>query len=102
MRKIIDRKIFDTTTAEPICKLTCTKYADDFGWHDTSLYRTKSGVWFLAGEGNGLSMWQRPAVGGGSIPGEGIRVVKDDEALQILEAEDVDWIIEEYFEVEEA
>lgn len=102
MRKIIDRKVYDTEKAEKVCGLTCTAYGSDFGWHDTSLFRTQKGVWFLAGEGNASSMWGKPAVGGGSVPGEGIRVLDADEALKTLEAENEDWAIEMYFDVEDA
>lgn len=102
MRKIIDKKVYDTERAEHICTLSCTANGRDFEWHSTSLYRTESGVWFLAGEGNGLSMWSKPALGGGSIPGKGIRIVDEDEVLKILESEDEDWAIEEYFDTEHA
>lgn len=101
MRKIIDKKVFDTDKAEMVCGLTCTSYSSDFGWHDTDLYRTESGIWFLAGRGNAFSMWGKPAAGG-KISGEGIRVLGDDEALEILEAEDQVSAIKMYFEVEEA
>jgi len=44
-------------------------------------------------------MLGRDGVGGGRVPGEGIRLLSDDEAREILEAEDMDYLIEEFFEV---
>ncbi len=101
MRKIIKGKVFDTTTAEYMCGLTCTAFGGDFEWHDTDLYRTAKGQWFMAGEGNGASMWGREGLGGGRIPGKGIRLLSDDEALRVLESEDMDDLIEEFFDVSE-
>lgn len=101
MCKIINGKVFDTTTAEYMCGISCKAYGGDFGWHDTDLYRSARGQWFLAGHGNGSSIWGREGAGGGYIPGEGIRLLSDDEAREILEAEHMDDLIEEYFEVVE-
>lgn len=100
MRKVIGKLVFDTNTAEHMCDVRCTVYSDDFDWHDTALYRTSKGQWFLAGYGNALSMWGRKGLGG-PIPGEGIRLVTDDEARAFLEAEDMDDLIEDFFEVAE-
>lgn len=99
MRKVIQGKVYDTETAKLMCGVTCDVYGSDFAWHDTNLYRSPKGQWFLAGEGNGFSMWGRDGVGGGGIPGEGIRLLSDDEARDVLEGEDMDHLIEEYFEV---
>ncbi|WP_297110333.1 hypothetical protein [uncultured Devosia sp.] len=102
MRKIIDGNSYNTDTATKVCKMTCTAHHSDFDWHDTWLYRTSKGNWFLAGEGNGSSMWKRPAVGGDSVPGEGVRPLTEDEAREVLEQEDDVIAIDEYFTVEEA
>lgn len=100
MRKIIGRRVFDTNTAEHVYDIRCTAYGGDFRWHETGLFRTASGQWFLAGRGNAFSMWGRDGVGG-QVPGEGIKLISNDEALVILEAEDMDDVIEEHFEVVE-
>ncbi|MEO5807031.1 hypothetical protein [Devosia sp.] len=100
MRKTINGKILDTATAEYMCGVACNFYGGDFAWHDTDLYRSKKGQWFLAGEGNCYSMWGRETAGG-FIPGEGIRILSDSEALRILEAENADHLIEEYFKITE-
>lgn len=100
MRKIVNGKIYDTTTAKYMCSVSCNLYGSDFAWHDTSLYRSPKGQWFLAGEGNAYSMWGREGAGG-CLPGDGVRLLSDDQARDILEAEDMDYLIEEYFETVE-
>lgn len=77
MRAIINGKRYDTDTADELCQLTCNAYMGDFRWHDTRLYRTRRGTFFLAGEGGPASMWARAAAGGGSREGSGIRVITD-------------------------
>lgn len=101
LRKIVGGKRYDTETAHIICKLSCTEYGSDFGWHSTGLYRTPKGAWFLAGEGNGSSMWGR-RVADGWVSGEGIRPLSNDEAREVLETEGMTAALEDYFEVEDA
>jgi hypothetical protein len=102
MKAIIDGKRYDTATAERVCGLSCTFFPNDFGWHDTDLYRTKNGAWFLAGEGNAASMWAQPVTGGGRGSGQGIRPISDDEARRILEDENQTSALERHFKIEEA
>ena len=53
----------------------------DNKWHDTRLYRTQRGAYFLAGEGGSLSRWKK-ITPRGAIPGEGIEPISQDEALR--------------------
>jgi len=48
MRAIINGKRYDTDTADELCQLTCNADMGDFRWHDTRLYRTRRGTFFLA------------------------------------------------------
>ena len=84
MKRIINGKAFDTETAMHVCELHCTAYRNDFAYHDTALYRSPKGQFFVAGSGNAASMW---ATNFGSTrgPGEGMRLVDDDEARAIME-----------------
>lgn len=103
MKKIIDGKRYDTDTAELICTLKCDAPAGDWHFHDTDLYRTKHGAFFLSGWGMGGSMWGRKLYDcNDHVEGEGLRLLTDDEAREILEQEDQTDAIEEYFEVEDA
>ena len=85
MKRSINGKIYNTDTAEFICDLPCHYYRSDFKWHDTSLYRTKKGTYFLAGEGGPMSMWSEPCGSGSWSGGSGIRVIGRDEALEYAE-----------------
>ena len=103
MKKIIEGKSYDTATAIKICELTCRYYPSDFGYHETHLYRTKKGAFFLAGEGNAASMWAS-SYGNTRGPGSGLRVVDQDRAMQYAEAADLDEseMLAAGFEVDEA
>jgi hypothetical protein len=98
MRRIIDGKRYDTSTATEICDCSPRGfYRNDFRFEDTQLYRTPRGSWFLAGEGGPMSRWARPVGLSGHTNGCGIQPLDADEARSMLErygsAEDV----EKYF-----
>lgn len=82
MRKIIDGKVYDTETAQLIGSGGGTAYPRDFHYYHESLYRTRKGAYFLAGEGGALSHYSRPAYGGGSCGGEGIIPISAEDALE--------------------
>lgn len=103
MKHVIDGKIYNTDTAERICRLRCEHYRGDYSWHDTALYKTKKGAWFLAGEGGAKSMWSRPIGDSGRIGGSGIQVISLGAAMAIAERElTPDEMIAAGFEVTEA
>jgi hypothetical protein len=101
MKKIIDGKRYDTTTATMVCDCSPRGfYRGDFRYEDTQLYRTPRGGWFLAGEGGPMSRWARSTGLSGRTNGSGIQPLDADEARSMLErygdAEDV----EKYFAAE--
>ncbi len=105
MRKIINGKRYDTTTATEICDCSpIGYYAGDFRYEDTKLYRTKRGNWFLAGRGGAMSRWSRPIGSNGSGGGSGIQPLDADEARSFLERYGDADSIEQYFaaEIEDA
>jgi hypothetical protein len=55
MKSIIDRKRYDTTTAEEIADWWNGCSNSDFHHCNETLYRTKNGAWFLHGIGGPLS-----------------------------------------------
>jgi hypothetical protein len=91
MKKVIDGRIYDTKTATRICTLPCDTYnRNDFGWHNTTLYRSPKGAYFLAGEGGPMSMWAESLEGGRSrIEGSGMRVIDEVEARICAEEADL-------------
>jgi hypothetical protein len=80
MKQVIDGKLYNTETAQEVCELYCTAHATDFAHHDTKLYVTKNGNYFLAGAGGPASIWAEDAYGGGRCGGHGIRVLSKDDA----------------------
>lgn len=104
MKAIIKGKRYDTETAELLAPVPCSYGRSDFRYHDTSIYRTAKGNYFITGEGGPMTMWAKAAVGGGYTGGRGIRPLSVDEAREYLErcgAEGTS-AIEKYFPVEDA
>ena len=91
MRQVIAGKIYNTETASIVCEVSCMGYYyGDFNYHDTSVYRTKRGAFFLAGEGGPLSMWAKASGNNGHVGGSGIRVLSEHEARGYMERADCD------------
>jgi len=101
MKRIIYGKRYDTETAERIAH-DSESNPSDFRYYNESLYRTKRGAWFVAGEGGALSSWAQPAEGGGSCYGEGIRPLSEDEARDWLEHAEETEALEKFFSIEDA
>jgi hypothetical protein len=86
---VIEGKKYDTATATRICKLPSTKDQGSFAWHDTALYRSPKGAYFLAGTGEARSMWAKHD-GGDSGPGTGMQLVTTDDARGYAEEAGLD------------
>lgn len=103
MRKVIDGKVYDTSTATKVADYSrCSGSGDDV---DEALYRTAKGRWFLAGEGGPLSRYGESVPGNRSAytEGSGLIALSPAEALAWCEDHEVDAeTIEEYFKLEEA
>ncbi len=80
MRKVINGKTYRTHTAHLLVTVPSPFPKTDNKWHETRLYRTHLGAYFLAGEGGSLSRWKK-ITPRGAIPGEGIELISKDEAL---------------------
>jgi hypothetical protein len=103
MKRIINGKAYNTETARRLGDVEC-HYASrsDFGWHDTGVYMTKKGAFFVAGRGGPSSCWAHYN-GNTYRSGEGIQVISKDNAREYLEADERNIaVIEELFEIEEA
>ena len=104
MRRVIEGKIYDTTTANRIVDVSSSGVSpSDFRWHETALYRTNKGAWFVAGRGNAMSRWAQ-SFENSMGPGCGIRPLTSDEVKELLERHEETELLEEYFsdELEEA
>lgn len=51
MKKIINGKVYDTETAQKVGFWSNSLGYNDFNWREESLYRKKTGEYFLYGEG---------------------------------------------------
>ena len=80
MRRIVDGKRYDTRTAEEIGTASRGHHGDFRAWTET-LYRTKKGVYFIAGNGGPMTRWGQSS-GNESWGDEGILPLTRDEALE--------------------
>ena len=72
MKRIINKKLYDTETARAIGAWDNGKYGNDFGRLLEILYRKKTGEFFLYGEGGHMTKYARSAGNNSWIGGEEI------------------------------
>ena len=100
MKKIINNKLYDTSTARLMGKWS--NGAIDFTAIDEALYRKKTGEFFLAGEGGPATPYAEPADRGGWRAGSRIMPMTYDEARtwaeEKLEADEYQTIFGDVFE----
>ena len=96
MRKIINRKLYDTETATELHS-TGYGYAGDFNRWEEILYRTKSNALFIYGEGGARSQYSRSVSQNEWSGGEELRPVTTEEAIDWLEKNDGEDVIIEHF-----
>lgn len=104
MKKVIDRKSYNTETAEEIAHWESPHNPGDFNASEETLYRTKNWAWFLWGEGGPMSKYA-VSLGNNSTGGSSnIMPLTPDEAINWLEEHDFTDEIEEHFadQIEEA
>jgi len=90
IKRVIGGKVYDTSTAEEICDCGSSGYScSEFKWHDTYLYRTKKGAFFLAGEGGPMTMWAKSS-GNGIGYGSGVLPLTDAMAREYAEGAEMD------------
>lgn len=85
MRRQINGKIYDTTTAEFIATIAHRGGPNDFSHECTQLFKTKKGAFFLAGYGGPMSRWKRRASDeNGWLDGEGLTPITMLEARNLV------------------
>lgn len=95
MKAIINRKVYNTDTAIEIANYT-NGYSSDFRYYTESLYKTKNGSWFLAGEGGAMSKYSQPESNGRGY-GRKITPLSDKETMEWLEETEHYDELEEHF-----
>lgn len=84
MKKIINGTRYDTTKAIEIGSFSSPHNCTDFQYWEATLYRTKNGRFFLAGEGGAMSRYGTP-VSGGMGYGERLEPMSREDALEWAE-----------------
>ena len=84
MKRVIEGKTYNTESATELVTASSGLSRSDFHhWRET-LYRTKSGAYFLSGQGGAMSSW-RERCGDMWGRGSGIRVLTEQEAREWVE-----------------
>lgn len=85
MRKIIKGRLYDTSTAQLIADWS-HGYPRDFGYYCETLYRKRTGEYFLHGEGGPMSKYAERAGQNEWMGGEAIQPLTYDDAREWAEA----------------
>ena len=96
MKRIINGKRYDTETAEVVAQWENDYPQNDFNYCEETLYKTKNGNWFVAGEGGPMSSYAK-SVGNSTTGGEDLRPFTADRAYQWLEDKNFSDELEEHF-----
>lgn len=59
MKKVINGKLYDTTTAKRLAFATANCSCSDFGYWEEELYRKKTGEYFLYGSGGAMTKYAK-------------------------------------------
>lgn len=90
MKRVIDRKLYDTDQAEEIAQYTPNRDRGDFYYLIETLYKTSSGEYFLHGEGGAATKYAKACSGGGTTGGAEIEPLDEEAALDWCEERGVD------------
>lgn len=102
MKEIINRKLYNTETAEEIATHSNNLSYRDFRWFEETLYKKRTGEFFLYGEGGPMSRYAESAGNRCWIEGERIIPLTLDEAKEwVSKHASVDTYITLFGEVEE-
>ena len=72
MKRIINGKMYNTETATEIVHYNNGLPYSDFNYFEESLYKKKTGEFFLAGSGGAMTKYARHGTDGTSFEGEAI------------------------------
>ena len=84
MKKIINGRKYDTETAECVGYMKSGHNYSDFGYYSESIYKKRTGEFFLYGEGGPLSPYAK-SVGRDRMGGEAIIPLTEEEAKRWCE-----------------
>ena len=102
MRKIIDGKMYNTETATQVAMWDNGCYVNDFRYCCETLYRKRTGEYFIHGEGGAMSVYATPVELNGWAGGEAVKPLTKEQARVWMERRaGVDEYIAEFGEPEE-
>lgn len=102
MKRIINGKLYNTETAKEMGIYYSDYARNDFDYYEETLYKKKTGEFFLYGFGNAASKYAKSAFGGGQCGGENIKPLTEEQAKKWTENHlEADEYIEIFGEVEE-
>jgi hypothetical protein len=90
MRRVIDRKLYDTDQAEQIARHAPNVDRGDFHYLIETLYKSSDGEYFLHGEGGAATKYAEPCSGGGTTSGAEIELLDEAAALDWCEERGID------------
>lgn len=101
MKRVINRKLYDTDQAEPIAKHAPNTDRSDLYYLIETLYQTSDGEYFLHCEGGAATQYAKPVSGGGTTGGAEIELLEEESALEWCEERGVDGqvVVEEFVEL---
>ena len=89
MKRVINRKLYDTETAEKIAQYAPITDRSDFNFLVETLYRTGDGEYFLHGVGGPATKYAQRC-SGGKTGGEEIELLTDEQAIDWCENQSID------------
>ena len=102
MKRLINRKVYDTATAEKIAYWDNDMHGRDFGFMSETLYRTRRGAYFIHGQGGPMTAYGVHAYGG-RMAGESLKAITETEAIEWCEDRFIDPdVIAVHFSIDEA
>lgn len=103
MKKIINRRMYNTETAKEIAEFSSGYHCGDFRRYDEALYRTKKGSYFLAGSGGPMTKYSERC-GDAWGHGSDLEPISRTQAIEWLEEHGYTDILESEFsdQIEEA
>ncbi|MCL1789836.1 MAG: hypothetical protein FWG40_00505 [Peptococcaceae bacterium] len=101
MKKVIEGKMYDTDTAKAVAFWDNNLGRTDFGWYSETLYKKKTGEFFLHGEGNANSKYTTPHGENSWGGGEETTPLSISEAQKWAERLDGDEYVKIFGDVEE-
>lgn len=86
MKKVINGKVYDTSTAELVLEWDNGNLPGDFRYREKNLYRTKKGNWFIRHQGGAMTD-MAVSCGNNSYSGSSdIEPISPEDALRFLES----------------